>query len=546
MSPAHTFALAAALAMPVLIAGLRADDAGPAPSGETHFARAAANGKLVREGYQRCQRYVDGWLSFRDQQGAVATQLIPNSLSGAKSKLWSPKDAAADNYAFMVLTTSFTNPGQYRGIMRDILAAERKHASLPDGMPAPYRLDTDEQVAQANLVFEASEYVKDGLLPITEWLGTGTPWFDRMVEIETVMWRNHTRENNAFGKPMVSHDVEVNGEQLQVLSRLYWMTGDPKWLEYATRIGDHYLLDGGHHPADSTSLRFRDHGNEIMGGLTEWYASLTFADPDKAAALKPSLYRLYDRALEIGRNADGFFYNVVNPKAGEVVNDKLADNFGYVLNGYYTLYLLDKSKTACRDAVLKVLANIQPKYSGNDFGERMDGRADAAEGIMNLLNREPNPAAAVWVDDTMRDMWNLQKENGVIEGWHGDGNFARTTLMYGLWKSQGLTAAPYDANIELGAVQQPAGLHISLHSAKGYQGKIRFDQARHKILFKLPLDWPRINQFPEWFSVDPAADYEIHDVKTGGRTPSTGKSLIEGLPVTIQAGETKRLIVRKR
>ena len=28
----------------------------------------------------------------------------------------------------------------------------------------------------------------------------------------------------------------------------------------------------------------------------------------------------------------------------------------------------------------------------------------------------------------------MQKESGIIEGWHGDGNFARTTIMYCLWK----------------------------------------------------------------------------------------------------------------
>jgi hypothetical protein len=510
------------------------------------FERAAAHGKLVREGYQRCQLYVDGWLNSRPGRGPVASLLIPDSLAGEKSTLWTPKNAAADNYAFMVLTTSFTNPRQYEGVMRDILAAERKHASLPDGMPTPYRLDLDQQVTRANLVFEASEYVKDGLLPIAEWLGTTNPWFQRMVEIEEVMWQNHAGETNAFGKPMVSHDIEVNGEQLQVLSRLYWITGDKKWLDYASRIGDHYLLGEGHHPADSASLRFRDHGNEIMGGLTEWYATLTVARPDKAASLKPSLYRLYDRALEVGRNEDGFFYNVVNPKTGQAINDKLADNFGYVLNGYYTLYLLDKSKTSYRDAVLKVLANIQPRYRGNDFGERMDGRADAAEGVLNLLNREPNPDAAIWVDETIRDLWNMQKDNGVIEGWHGDGNFARTTILYGLWKSQGLTAVPHAGNLELGAVLEGGALYISIHDTRDYQGKIRFDQARHQNVFKLPLDWPRINQFPEWFTVVPDAEYEVHDLKTDTRTRHSGKDLIDGLPVTLDAGETGRLIVRKR
>ena len=52
-------------------------------------------------------------------------------------------------------------------------------------------------------------------------------------------------------------------------------------------------------------------------------------------------------------------------------------------------------------------------------------------------------------------MWSMQDSShrpntsqwrsyGVIEGWHGDGNFARTTIMYCLWKTQGVTAyCPY-------------------------------------------------------------------------------------------------------
>ena len=27
-------------------------------------------------------------------------------------------------------------------------------------------------------------------------------------------------------------------------------------------------------------------------------------------------------------------------------------------------------------------------------------------------------------------MWTIQKPDGIIEGWHGDGNFARTAIMY--------------------------------------------------------------------------------------------------------------------
>ena len=35
-----------------------------------------------------------------------------------------------------------------------------------------------------------------------------------------------------------------------------------------------------------------------------------------------------------------------------------------------------------------------------------------------------------------------------------------------------------------------------------WQGELRFDRKRHKEWFHMPLDYARINQFPEWFTVD--------------------------------------------
>ena len=66
------------------------------------------------------------------------------------------------------------------------------------------------------IIFGSSEYVKDGLLSLTEWLGA-SPWSDRMIEILDAMWENAPFETE-FGT-IVSDDVEVIGEMLQTLSR---------------------------------------------------------------------------------------------------------------------------------------------------------------------------------------------------------------------------------------------------------------------------------------------------------------------------------------
>lgn len=516
-----------------------------------YFDQARANSLLVREGYERCQRYVDGWLAYCDKEGPVETLLLPERLFYNKKKLnrmneWTPRNSAADNYAFMVLTSSFTAPEQYNGIMRDILVNEQKYASLPDGMPVNYKLDTDTPEDGTADVFGASEYVKDGLMAIVEWMGTDNPWFDRMIELEALMWSKYATVKTAFGEPMISDNLEVNGEQLQMLPRLYWITGDDKWLEYAIRLADHYLLAEGNHPTDDyTSLRFRDHGNEIMGGLTELYATLSKVNPAKAATYKVPLYKIYDRALEVGRNEDGFFYNVVNPKTGEHKTEQLADNFGYVLNGYYTLYLID-GKEEYRAATLKVLENINPKYLDNDFGEKMDGRADAAEGVLNLYNREPIEKAALWVDDTMQDLWQQQRESGIITGIYPDGNFARTTILYCLWKAQGLRIKPYDRDVAFGAVERDGMLYITISSKKDYEGCLIFDQPRSKTVMHLPLDWPRINQFPEWYVVESDANYAALDVTTGKKSSYTGKAMLEGMPISLKSGVEKQIRIEQK
>ena len=47
-------------------------------------------------------------------------------------------------------------------------------------------------------------------------------------------------KDGRFGKSAV---VEVNGDLLQVLTRMYWFTGKREYLDWAVEIGDYYLND---------------------------------------------------------------------------------------------------------------------------------------------------------------------------------------------------------------------------------------------------------------------------------------------------------------
>jgi hypothetical protein len=501
------------------------------------------NAEMANSGFRHCQRYLNGWLKIADPE----TGLIPKNLR--KSHYWNAQDSAADNYAFMVLTSSFVDRDLFKGKMRQMLETEIRLTSRLGVLPDTYDFKTQRFLSDKpninSIMFGSSEYVKDGLLPLTEWLGP-SPWSERMISILDEMWKRAPIDT-PYGR-IVSENVEVGGEMLQTLSRIYWMTGDKKYLNWARRLGDYYLL-GGHHPTDdSSSLRLRDHGNEIISGLCELYATMSYADPGKAAEYRPHIHRMLDRVLEIGRNHHGFFFNRVNPQTDEVVSKatgfdlRLSDCFGYVLNGYYTVYLLDGNKSY-KDAVLKVMENLNPYYMGDDFGETMDGRADAVEGALNLYSHQPVDSAVEWIDSTIRDMWAIQKDSGIIQGWHGDGNFARTTIMYNLWKTQGISIRPWRDDVYYGAVRDGDAVILYIRAEKNWKGRIIFDSPRHKTIMHLPLDWPRINQFPEWFTVEADSRYVVRNIGSGLSTKHDGKELLRGLSIELKAGQELRLVV---
>jgi hypothetical protein len=516
------------------------------------FQQAQANGILVNEGLERCRRFVTDWLAQADP----STGLIPRNLY-EDTDIWNAKDAAADNYPFMVLTAALTDQALFQGRMREMLATETRLSSRVDRLPDTYSFAKggfdQEKVDLASIMFGSSEYIKDGLLPLTEWLGL-SPWSDRMLGILDDMWK-HAPVETRYGN-IVSTNVEVNGEMLQVLSRVYWMTGEQKYLDWAIRLGDYYLLGTQHPSRDFTNLRLRDHGCEIVSGLCELYVTTSFAAVSKHEAYKPHVHAMLDRILEVGRNEDGLFYNAVNPQSGAITNAGIADNFGYTFNGFYSVYQLD-SVAAYRTATVKGLAALNDKYRNFDWESgSADGYADAIEGALNLYAREPIASTAAWIDSETQVMWSMQdsshrpntsqwQSSGIIEGWHGDGNFARTSIMYCLWKSQGVTASPWRSDLQIGAVRENDALLISLTLEKDWQGVLKWDAPRHRTIMQMPFDWPRINQFPEWFTPESNTNYQLINVREDKEQTFSDQQLLEGIPLSLPKG-THQFILKKQ
>ena len=405
-----------------LLSGCKQHESFSSDETQLIFESAEMNGTLANEGFNRCLKYVHAWLALADS----ATGLIPRNINDKQSKdIWNAKDCAADNYPFMVLTSALLDQELLNGKMRQMLNTETKLTSRLRSLPDTYSFSKKgfarRNVILSDIIFGSSEYVKDGLIPLTEWLGP-SPWSDRMITIIDDAWK-YACVKTPFGN-IISDDPEVNGDMLQALSRIYWITGDKKYLDQAERIGDYYLLGTNHPTKNFKVLRLRDHGCEIVSGLCELYAAVSYADKPKKEKYKAPLYEMLDRILEVGRNDNGLFYNSVNPVKGIPVNGGIADNFGYTLNGFYTVYLLDNIQKY-RIPVIKALSVLNEKYRNFPWeGSSSDGYADAIEGALNLYVREPVPSAEQWINSEIKVMWNKQQPSGIIEGWHGDGNFA--------------------------------------------------------------------------------------------------------------------------
>ena len=511
-------------------------------------AAALNNATLANEGFHRSYEFTRAWLEEQDSK----TGLIPRNLKQDRD-IWNAQDAAADNYPFMVLTAALLDEELFEGGMKDMLATETRITSRIGSLPDTYSFSKEgfenEKADLDGIIFGASEYIKDGLLPLTEWLGP-SPWRDRMLAVLNDIWQ-YAPIKTPYGM-IPSESQEINGEMLQTLSRVYWMTGEEKYLEWAVRLGDYYLL-GEHHPTlTSEQLRLRDHGCEIVSGLCELYVMVAHAYKEKQEVYKTPIHQMLDRILEVGINKHGLMYNVVNPQNGAVINEGIADNFGYNYNGFYSVYLVDKEEKY-REAINKALSNLG-FYKNFDWENgSADGYADAIEGALNLYNRVPDSTTAAWLDSEIQIMWSMQdsshrenteqwKGSGIIEGWHGDGNFARTSLMYCFWKTQGTYMKPWSPELRWGAVPQDNGILLVIEAGQEWDGKLYFDQPRHKTFLKLPVDYPRINQFPEWFVVEPEETYSIEYVDTKTASSHQGNELIEGIDLELEKGE--RLVVK--
>jgi hypothetical protein len=512
-------------------------DAHPTTDGLLH------RGEIARRCFNRALLLVDGWWATRDP----VTGLFPRRVD---QPVWAPQDNAADMFPFLAITAHYLAPERLDEILQ-IIPKEQKFTDRLGVMPDWYSLSNRAFVYTnadlPRLVFNAAEYCKDGLLPMTEVMGRG-PWMERMIELTDAIFERAAVTSDYGLLP--ADDAEVNGDILQTLSRLYSMTREAKYLEWAERIGDAFCFEvlprNGGLPADRwhftrhevvrDSLNLNDHGNELIGGLAELYVIVKAFHPEKAERYRQPLKVMFHRLLDKARNEDGLWFNLIKSSTGEPLNRETPDTWGYALSATAT-FALATGDGQLLDSVKAALRNVdKPRYL--DWNGA-DAYADSIEGATYLLNRFPSRETVNWLEKVLPIFLGKQRDDGIVEGWYGDGNYARTALLAARYYTQGTMARPWRADLRFGAMRDGDSLTLLVTAEKDWQGKIMFDQPRHRLNLRLPMNHLRLNEWSEWFTVKSDRQYRVKSDGSAARIMS-GDELVQGLSVEVKPGRVRR------
>jgi len=505
----------------------------PAPA-KPDWERAERSSQYAGIALDKVQRWLrEACMPVRDSKSGLFRPTGP---------VWNYRDTAADCYPFYVWAAFYTDRELLDTVMVETLEAEQRLCNHVDRLPVPYDVDAKQKVPNSHdaMIFGASEYAKDGLTPIVEITGPESPWFERMQGLIDDIFK-HARVETPYGA-IPSTNIEVHGELLQMLPRLYRITGDKKYLDWAHRLADYYLLPGGFVPT-----KLYDHGCEIVGGLGLLLAVDSTASPEKAGQYRPHLEHMFDTILARGTNSDGVIIGSLQAARGPHDNVRIGDGWGYDFVGFLDYGLALQSDRYTK-AVKKPLGNLlKPRYKHFNWDHpSRDNVADSVEGGLYLLRRLPTPEGFVWADREIATLLVDHTDPDRLWGVHKlEANTVRTVLIHTMLHTRNTIARPWQPGLQLGAAPCGDGICVFLKSAEPYEGRLVFDVPRHRLYQGFAEDWPRMNAVPEWFTVEPDdTPYVVENVTAGTRETQSGRRLHEGLAVRIIPEEPLRLIVK--
>ena len=109
--------------------------------------------------------------------------------------------------------------------------------------------------------------------------------------------------------------------------------------------------------------------------------------------------------------------------------------------------------------------------------------------------------------------------------------------MYSLWKTSGITISPWREDVLFGASQNGKTLNIIVKTKESWKGLLIFEQKRHRNHMNIPVDYPRINQFPEWYVIDTNKHYLLNNELNNTTHVYSGEELINGLLISLGKNE---------
>ncbi|MEQ9454149.1 MAG: hypothetical protein RLN76_06095 [Phycisphaeraceae bacterium] len=520
---------------------------------------ARTHAVLSEEALRRAKSTFDSWMGMRHAE----SKLFPESWLEAE---WNYRNTAADFFCFQFHVAAYLGLDEL-SLMRETIEAERA-ISGPDSLAHAASSETGRVLLASSEhpifgargpIFGTSEYAKDGLLSLYE--GTGDEQVrGRLVEVMDVILASSQHESRYGLIP--SSNSEVNGEVLQVLGRMSLVVDRPAYAEMQARLTDaivgQMMVKTGGLPVHSYDfeadeveeglLSLRDHGNEIIAGLTESYA-LAVARRDepvwaeRAGRWAEPIGRMLELVLEHGRDERGLIVNEIDPVTYAITDLKPSDNWGYVLNGVLLFadaaerhgVIAEDRLMAMRDEVMAVAEAVAATDGFRWQGASMDGYADAIESALYLSAYYPRTAGVLlpWVDRQIGIMFDMQAADGFVSQGYLDGNYMRTSLMYAELRSGGWKMQPWEPGTRVGLAEKGGRVVIVVESDGGYEGRLVRGRSSQPISEALPWRWARLNSWPAWNPLDDVVSVEVIEGDVGGVTVD---GLAEGLAISLPAG----------